>query len=264
MPEFFSHINPFYVLCGVLVGGLVGFTGVGGGSLMTPTLILLFRVVPAVAVGTDLLYAAITNTSGSLVHGFNKTIDWKVVGRLALGSVPTTALSILLLYVIGAESSRGHEIVTKVLGLALLVTAFLLFMRKPLLKWYEEKIGEPNPRLVGRLTVLTGAALGFLVTISSVGAGAIGVTVLVMLYPKMEMRRIVGSDLAHAVPLTFLAGLGHSFLGTIDWTILESLLCGSLPAIVVASIASARMSDTVVRVTLGVVLLIIVLRFWFL
>jgi uncharacterized membrane protein YfcA len=262
--DFLSHINPFFVLCGVLVGGLVGFTGVGGGSLMTPILILLFRVHPAVAVGTDLLYAAITNTSGSLVHGVNKTIDWKVVRRLALGSVPMTALSIFLLYEIGAESRWGHEIVTKVLGLALLVTAVLLFLRKPLLKWYDERIGEPDPRLVARLTVATGAALGLLVTISSVGAGAIGVTVLVMLYPKMPTQRIVGSDLAHAVPLTFLAGLGHSLLGTIDWTILGSLLCGSLPAIVVASIASARMSDTVVRVVLGIVLLAVVIRFWFL
>src|ERR1700741_3822959 len=221
MSEFFSHIDPFYVLCGVLVGGLVGFTGVGGGSLMTPTLILLFRVHPAVAVGTDLIYAAVTNTSGSLVHGFNRTIDWKVVGRLALGSVPMTVLSILLLYLLGADSAMGHQIVTKVLGLALLVTAFLLFMRKPLLQWYERKVGEPDPRLVGRLTTLTGAVLGFLVTISSVGAGAIGVTAVVMLYPKMETRRIVGSDLAHAVPLTFLAGLGHSLLGTIDLHILE-------------------------------------------
>ncbi|HWA92813.1 MAG TPA: sulfite exporter TauE/SafE family protein [Rhizomicrobium sp.] len=264
MPDILSHIDPFFVLCGVLVGGLVGFTGVGGGSLMTPTLILLFRVPPAVAVGTDLIYAAITNGSGSLVHGYNRTIDWKVVGRLAFGSVPMTALSIFLLYEIGAESKWGHEIVTKVLGLALFVTAILLFLRKPLLRWYERRVGEPDPKLVGRLTIATGAALGLLVTISSVGAGAIGVTALVMLYPKMPTQRIVGSDIAHAVPLTFLAGLGHSFLGTIDGLILVSLLCGSLPAIVVASIASARMSDTVVRVVLGLVLLAVVIRFWFL
>jgi uncharacterized membrane protein YfcA len=151
-----------------------------------------------------------------------------------------------------------------VLGLALLVTAVLLFMRKPLLRWYDAHMPEMSPRLQSRLTTLTGAVLGTLVTLSSVGAGAIGVTLLVMLYPKMPARQIVGSDLAHAVPLTLLAGLGHTLLGSIDMQILVSLLCGSLPAIVVASVASARMSDTIVRVTLGIVLLIVVLRFWFL
>ncbi len=264
MTYFFNHIDPMFVLAGVLVGSVVGFTGVGGGSMMTPILILIFGVSPSTAVGTDLLYAAITNASGSAVHGANKTIDWKIVGRLALGSVPMTALSILLLYYIGVDSKLSHGIVTKVLGLALLVTAILLFSRKPLMEWYEKNVPEPNPVLVARLTTLVGAILGLLVTISSVGAGAIGVTALVMLYPKMEARRIVGSDIAHAVPLTLLAGLGHSFLGTVDMHILISMLCGSLPAIVVASIASARMSDTVVRVALGVVLLIVVLRFWFL
>lgn len=264
MTYLFNHIDPLFVLAGVLVGSVVGFTGVGGGSMMTPILILIFGVSPSTAVGTDLLYAAITNCSGSLVHGWNRTIDWKIVGRLALGSVPMTALSIVLLYYIGVDSKLSHGIVTKVLGLALLLTAILLFSRKPLMKWYEENIPEPNPRLVARLTTLTGAILGLLVTISSVGAGAIGVTALVMLYPRLEARRIVGSDIAHAVPLTLLAGIGHSLLGTVDMHILISMLCGSLPAIVVASIASARMSDTVVRVALGVVLLLVVLRFWFL
>jgi uncharacterized membrane protein YfcA len=264
MQYLIAHINPLFVLCGILVGAIVGFTGVGGGSLMTPILILVFGVNPSTAVGTDLLYAAITNASGSLVHGANKTINWGVVGRLALGSVPMTALSILLLYKLGVDSRASHEIVTKVLGFALLITAVLLFMRKPLLKWYETNVPEVNPKLVARLTTLTGALLGVLVTLSSVGAGAIGVTMLVMLYPKMPARQIVGSDLAHAVPLTLLAGLGHTLLGSIDMQILISLLCGSLPAIVVASVASARMSDTIVRVTLGIVLLIVVLRFWFL
>ena len=264
MQDFFSNIDPLYVLSGVLVGGLVGFTGVGGGSLMTPLLILVFGVHPASAVGTDLLYAAATKTGGTFVHGWNRTIDWKVVGRLALGSVPMTALSVLLLYYLGVDSKVAQGIITKVLGVALLATAILLFMRKPLMRWYDEKIGEPNPALVMKLTVLTGAILGVLVTLSSVGAGAIGVTALVMLYPKMPAQRIVGSDIAHAVPLTLLAGIGHSILGTINLHILLSLLCGSIPAIIIASIASARTSDTVVRITLGVVLLVVCLRFWFL
>jgi uncharacterized membrane protein YfcA len=264
MDSLFAHIDPLYVLSGVLVGALVGFTGVGGGSLMTPLLILVFGVHPASAVGTDLLYAAATKTAGTAVHGWNKTIDWKIVGRLALGSVPMTALTVLLLYWLGVDSKAVQGIITKTLGVALLATAILLFLRKPLMRWYDKKVGEPNPAAVSRLTILTGAVLGVLVTLSSVGAGAIGVTALVMLYPKMPAQRIVGSDIAHAVPLTLLAGLGHSILGTIDLHILVSLLCGSIPAIVVASVASARTSDTVVRVALGLVLLAVCARFWFL
>ena len=260
----FEHIDWQYVLSGVLVGALVGFTGVGGGSLMTPILILVFGIHPATAVGTDLLYASVTKTAGSAVHGFNGTIDWKVVGRLALGSVPMTALTILLLYWLGIDSKATQLIVTKVLGVALLLAAISLFLRKPLMRLYERRGAQMPDARVRWLTVATGAVLGVLVTISSVGAGAIGVTVLVFLYPKMEARRIVGSDVAHAVPLTLLAGLGHSILGTVNYAMLASLLVGSLPAIVVASIAAARASDTTVRVALGVVLLLVCARFWFL
>jgi len=264
MQDFIAHLNPFYVLCGVLIGGLTGFTGVGGGALMTPILILLFGVPSPVAVGTDLLYAAVTNSSGSVVHAVNRTIKWRIVGLLALGSVPMTGFSIALLYWLGADSNITHVLVTRVLGFALFVTAILLFARKPLMRWHERHLSFIEPRHVARATVATGAILGLLVTISSTGAGAIGVTALLLLYPNLPPRHVVGSGLAHAVPLTFLAGIGHSFLGTIDWGILTSLLCGSLPAIVVASIASARTSDTAVRVTLGIVLLVVVVKFWFL
>src|ERR1700742_4211438 len=162
-----AHADPLYVLSGVLVGALVGFTGVGGGSLMTPILILVFGVHPSTAVGTDLLYASVTKTGGSIVHGYNKTIDWRVVGLLALGSVPMTALSVLALYYLGVDSKAVQGIITKTLGFALFFTAFSLFLRKPLMKWYDANIGEPNPKLVTRLTVLTGAVLGVLVTLSS-------------------------------------------------------------------------------------------------
>jgi uncharacterized membrane protein YfcA len=263
MSHIFDHINYMYVLSGVLVGGLVGFTGVGGGSLMTPILILVFGIHPASAVGTDLIYASITKTGGSLVHGYNKTIDWRVVGRLALGSVPATALTVLALYELKIDSKATSALITNVLGFALLFTAISLLFRKPLMRWYGARVQEINPVLVRNLTVLTGVVLGVLVTLSSVGAGAIGVMALVLLYPKMEARRIVGSDIAHAVPLTLIAGLGHSILGTIDYTILTSLLVGSIPAIIVASIASARMSDTTIRVALAIVLLAVVARFWF-
>lgn len=263
MVSFLQSLDPLYVLSGVLVGGLVGMTGVGGGSLMTPLLILLFHVHPATAVGTDLIYASVTKAGGSLVHGYNKTIDWRVVGRLAMGSLPATALTVLLLYFLKVDSATAKSLITKVLGLAILFTAASLLFRKQLMRWYDNRIGELPAPLVFKLTVLTGAVLGVLVTLSSVGAGAIGVVALVMLYPKMPARQIVGSDIAHAVPLTLVAGLGHSILGSIDFHILASLLAGSIPAIIVMSMVSARASDTAVRVALAVVLLAVCIRFWF-
>jgi uncharacterized membrane protein YfcA len=263
MMSFLQSLDPLYVLSGVLVGGLVGMTGVGGGSLMTPLLILLFNVHPATAVGTDLIYASITKTGGSLVHGYNKTIDWRVVGRLALGSLPATALTVVLLYFLNVDSATAKSLITKVLGLAILFTAMSLLFRKQLMRWYDHRVGELPAPLVFKLTVATGFVLGVLVTLSSVGAGAIGVVALVMLYPKMPARRIVGSDIAHAVPLTLVAGLGHSFLGSIDFHILTSLLAGSIPAIIVMSMVSARASDTAVRVALAIVLVAVCLRFWF-
>jgi uncharacterized membrane protein YfcA len=257
-------IDPLYVISGILVGGLVGFTGVGGGSLMTPILILVFGIHPASAVGTDLLYASATKTAGSAVHGFNRTINWRVVLRLATGSVPMTVLTVALLYWLGIDSKATQSLITKVLGVALLITAISLFARKSLMRLYDQRIGELDPKLVGPLTILVGGILGCLVTISSVGAGAIGVTALVFLYPRMRAQVIVGSDIAHAVPLTLLAGLGHTILGTIDFHILGSLLVGSIPAIIIASIASARTSDNVIRIALALVLLVVCARFWFL
>ena len=261
--EFLLGINPLYVLSGVIVGALVGFTGVGGGSLMTPLLILAFGVSPTSAVGTDLLYAAATKTAGTAVHGFNKTIDWKVVFRLASGSVPMTILTVAFLYWLGIESKSAQALITKVLAVAILLTALSLLMRKPLMRLYDRRIGELDPKITVPLTVIAGGILGVMVTISSVGAGAIGVTALVFLYPKMQMQRIVGSDIAHAVPLTLLAGLGHSVLGTIDFTILGSLLIGSIPAIIIASMASARVSENVIRIALALVLLAVCARLFF-
>ena len=254
-------IDPLYVLSGFLVGALVGFTGVGGGSLMTPILILLFGIHPASAVGTDLLYAGLTKTGGSVVHGFNRNIDWKIVGRLSLGSVPMTLLTIGALSVLGIDSKPVKSLITNVLCVALLLTALSLLFRAPLMRWYERRIGEPDPKLVRMLTIATGAVLGVLVTISSVGAGAIGVTALVLLYPRMNTQRIVGSDIVHAVPLTLLAGLGHSILGSIDVRVLVSLLCGSLPAITLASMATTKVPEGAVRVTLACVLLLVSGRF---
>lgn len=256
-------IDPLYVLSGVLVGALVGFTGVGGGSLMTPLLILAFGVHPSSAVGTDLLYAAITKTAGSAVHERNRTIDWTVVKRLALGSLPMAALTVWSLYGLGVDSKPMQALITRVLAGALLVTAILLIARKPLMRFHASRVGQIDPRLVAALTVLTGAVLGVMVTVSSVGAGAIGVTALVLLYPNMPSQRIVGSDIAHAVPLTLIAGIGHSILGTVDLHLLLSLLCGSVPAIVLASLATVKVPESLVRGALASVLLLVCARFWF-
>ncbi|MBS0278730.1 MAG: sulfite exporter TauE/SafE family protein [Proteobacteria bacterium] len=263
MLDFLLHVDPLFVLSGILVGGLVGMTGVGGGALMTPILVLLFGMHPATAVGTDLLYASITKASGSIVHGYNRTVDWRIVGRLALGSIPATALTIVALYFMDVDGKATQILITRVLAFALLFTSLALLVRKPLMRWYSTHIPEMAPDRVRKLTILTGAILGVLVSLSSVGAGAIGVTALVFLYPKMEARRIVGSDIAHAVPLTLVAGLGHSALGLINWHVLGSLLVGSIPAIIVMSIVSARASDTAVRVTLALVLIAVCVRFWF-
>jgi uncharacterized membrane protein YfcA len=251
-----AWINPLYSLSGFFVGMLVGLTGVGGGSLMTPLLVVLFGIHPATAVGTDLLYAAVTKSVGTMVHGFGRSVDWRLVGRLAAGSVPTTLATGLLLYWLGAGSGSSH-LVSVVLGVALLLTAVLLLTRTWLLAWLGPLVPPEGPRNAVALTVLTGAVLGVLVTLSSVGAGALGVTALILLYPRMPITRIVGSDIAHAVPLTLLAGSLHWLSGSVDWPLLGSLLSGSIPGIIIGSLIAVRVPDRVVRPAMACVLLIV-------
>ena len=262
--EFLQSINPLYSLSGFCVGVLVGMTGVGGGSLMTPLLILLFGIHPATAVGTDLLYASATKTGGTVVHGFAKTIDWRVVGRLAMGSVPMTALTLVTLAQLGIHGSAANQLITVVLGAALLATATVLVLRKVIVKFYGEHIGKLSPKHTKWLTVAVGGVLGVLVSISSVGAGALGVTALILLYPHLPTVRIVGSDIAHAVPLTFVAGIGHWWLGSVDWMLFGSLLVGSLPGIVLGSLVSVRVPDAVLRYLLAAVLIVVAAKLWFL
>ncbi len=239
------------------VGFLVGMTGVGGGSLMTPLLILLFGIHPATAVGTDLLYAGATKSAGTAIHGLNRNIDWGVVGRLAAGSVPMIAATLFALSHFDIYGSAVKAVMTAVLSGALFATAAFLIFRKKILAFYASHIGELNPRRTASLTILIGAVLGFLVSISSVGAGALGVTAMLLLYPRLPTARIVGTDIAHAVPLTLLAGLGHWMLGSIDWRLLEFLLAGSLPGIVIGSHFSVRVPDVVVRFSLATVLIVV-------
>jgi uncharacterized membrane protein YfcA len=250
----FSAIDPLFMLSGFFVGLLVGQTGVGGGSLMTPILVILFGIHPATAVGTDLLYASATKFAGTLVHGLNHTVDWRVVRRLATGSVPATVITLLMIrhYDIGGPAS-GRAI-SLVLGIMLLLTALSLIFRQRFLSMMGPTLDRITPRQAARLTVLAGALLGIAVTVSSVGAGALGVTVLLMLYPRVPMVVIVGSDIAHAVPLTLVAGIGHWWLGSVDWPLLTSLLSGSIPGIVLGSYVSAHVPDTVLRPLLATVL----------
>jgi uncharacterized membrane protein YfcA len=252
-----QSIDPHYAIAGFIVGALVGVTGVGGGSLMTPILIVLFGVSPATAVGTDLLFAAATKTVGSFVHGFNHTIEWRVVRRLAVGSLPATAFALVILSLLHMSAGGARHVITAILTLALILTAGVLIARNRISALYAERLSGLDERSTAILTVAMGAVLGVLVTFSSVGAGAIGVTALVLLYPGISMARIVGSDIAHAVPLTLVAGLGHGAMGSLDLHTLVSLLVGSFPGIFVGSSISARVPDLVLRYVLAAVLLVV-------
>jgi len=250
-------IDPLYSISGFGVGLLVGMTGVGGGSLMTPLLILLFGVHPATAVGTDLLYAAATKTGGSLVHGLARSIDWPMVRRLATGSIPATVVTLSLLSLLNLNSVAARSLVTIVLCAALFVTAGVLIFRKTILNYYRGRFPALDPHKTALATIFVGAVLGVLVSISSVGAGAIGVMALVILYPKMPMARIVGSDIAHAVPLTLIAGMGHWIFGAVDWHIMGSLLVGSLPGIFLGSYLTTRVPEPALRLLLAATLILV-------
>ncbi len=224
---------------------------------MTPLLILLFGIHPATAVGTDLLYAAATKTVGSAVHGFNRTIDWRVVRRLATGSVPMTVMTIAVLDRIDIHSPAARNLITIVLSFALFVTAATLVFREKIVARYATRIGALPAKRVAVLTISVGAVLGVMVSITSVGAGAIGVTALVLLYPQLPTARIVGSDIAHAVPLTLAAGIGHWFLGSINFDVLLSLLVGSIPGILIGSYAAARIPEKALRLVLAATLVVV-------
>ena len=248
-----------YPLAGFAVGGIVGLTGVGGGSLMTPLLVLLFGVSPAVAVGTDLLYAAVTKTGGTLAHSLKGTVDWTITRALALGSIPAAALTLWLVQrFLPGGLGGASQLISFSLGIALVLTAVALIFRQKIQSFAQRHASStPNPRRTFGLTVLTGAILGVLVSISSVGAGALGVTALFFLYPSLPAHRIVGSDIAHAVPLTLVAGLGHWILGGVDGVLLGSLLLGSLPGIWLGSHVSSRIPEKVLRPVLAGMLVLI-------
>ena len=278
-----------YIVSGLLVGILVGLTGVGGGSLMTPLLVFLFGFKPATAVGTDLLFAALTKTGGVWVHHTkHSSVDWRIVRWLSLGSLPFAVATLFALNHFAKIGKETTGMITLTLGIALLLTAASILVRSLLIRRdqknavnviaisdieeetetelaQDERIDEIARGRFNRwqipATVLTGAVLGVLVTLTSVGAGALGTIVLLFLYPKMLTVKIVGTDLAHAIPLTAVAGFGHWMLGNVDFLLLGSLLIGSLPGIWGGSHLSAKLPERFLRPILAVLLLIIGLKF---
>ncbi|PKO53582.1 MAG: hypothetical protein CVU27_01200 [Betaproteobacteria bacterium HGW-Betaproteobacteria-20] len=257
-----------YIFAGFAVGLLVGITGVGGGSLMTPLLVFLFGFKAAVAVGTDLLYAAITKTGGVFVHhNTHKSVDWRVVSWMSLGSLPSAVTTIFVIRHLIKIEKDVTGIITYTLGVALILTAVALLIRSYITR---KKIREIENSLIssGRfkqmqipLTISVGVVLGALVTISSVGAGVLGTLALLFLYPKMSTLKVVGTDLAHAIPLTAVAGFGHWTLGHVNFELLGTLLIGSLPGIWIGSHVSVKIPEKVLRPILATLLLIIGLKF---
>ena len=248
------------ILSGFLVGGLVGLTGVGGGSLMTPLLVLIFGIHPITAVGTDLLYAAVTKTGGTLVHHRRGTIDWQITRRLATGSIPAAIITVIVLYELGVRGGASPRLITILLACMLIVTAICVLAHRKLRMMTSVRPSKPDQRCVAICTIGAGIILGVLVTLSSVGAGAIGMTALVLLYPGTPIAKLVGSDIAHAVPLTLVAGIGHWLLGSVNWFLLLSLLLGSLPGIYLGSHFAASVPDAILRPLLAATLLLVGVR----
>ncbi|MDP9811822.1 putative membrane protein YfcA [Rhizobium tibeticum] len=255
-----SSFDPLYSLSGLFVGALVGITGVGGGSLMTPLLVLVFGIHPATAVGTDLLYAAVTKTAGTAVHGMHGRVNWRVVGCLAAGSVPAALLMLWLMAGVDRKSVDVAHTITTALGWLLVMTAFMLVFRKQVLALALRSIGErssPKPITIAIWTTVLGLVLGILVTLTSVGAGALGVTVLLVLYPRLDVREIVGSDIVHAVPLTLIGGMGYWMIGEIDWGMLFALLVGSIPGIIAGSLIAPKLHERTIRIVLALTLAVV-------
>jgi uncharacterized protein len=253
-------IDPLYALSGLSVGFLIGLTGVGGGSLMTPLLILVFGIHPASAVGTDLLYAAATKSAGTIAHHANDSVEWKIVGRLALGSIPATILTILIFHHFGASGPTAAAVISITLGVALVLTALMLLFKGPIVRAAVRRNPDFGLNSSILYTIAVGVVVGVLVSISSVGAGALGTSALFFLYPRLPAAKIVGTDIAHAVPLTLIAGLGHAWLGTVHLHLLASLLAGSIPGIVAGSIVTRFTSEAVLRPALAVILAVVGVR----
>ena len=259
----------YFVLAGRLVGFCVGVTGVGGGSLMTPIL-LMMRVEPHIAIGTDLLYAAISKFCGSLVHARKLNIVWPIVLWLAVGSIPASLLTTWSLDHFGGGAKEYKKMLTMVLGGMLILTGASIVFRQQIEQFFNKRRApvvqdqDEHQAVVIRnkyRMILMGILLGVLVTLSSVGAGAFGIMALVLLFPNLPMIRIIGSDVAHAVLLTLVAGLGHMKSGNVDLHLLMLLLIGAIPSIIVGTLLSSKLPDRIIRPILGVTLLLLGINF---
>jgi len=255
------HQIPFYAftLAGLFVGFIVGLTGVGGGSLMTPLLIFAFGVKPSLAVGTDLLFASGTKAFGVAKLARSKIVDWSVVRSLCAGSIPASLITVYALHRLSSNDRALQSTITVILGAALLLTAAATLYKAIKGKTRAQlalatSTQDPTRPRHWALPVLFGAAIGALVSLTSVGAGAIGVTVLMLLYPALPLHRIVAADLAYAVPLTLVAGLGHASIGQVDWRLLAALLTGSIPGIWLGTHLVTRTPERVIRSLLSILL----------
>ena len=251
---------------GFVVGTLVGISGVGGGALMTPLLVLSFGIAPQIAVGTDLIFAAVTKTAGLLVHGLCGSVDWQVFRRLSWGSLPAALLTLGYLKQYRSPVME-QELITHVIGVALIVTSAALLCRPFLHQFGGRRRADLPPafkRLQGPCTVLAGAVVGMLVSLTSIGAGTLGATLMVFLYPaRLKPAALVGTDIAHAIPLAFLAGAGHLAIGNVDFSLLGFLLIGSLPGIILGSLISTKAPERLIRVVLAIILALVGARMLF-
>jgi uncharacterized membrane protein YfcA len=255
-----------FSLAGLVVGIAVGATGVGGGSLMTPILILFYGISPSVAVGTDLIYASISKAFGVTLHSHNGSVDWKLVGWMSLGSVPAALLTLVFLHEQPAGKDLDH-LIKLTLSIAIVVTALFTIFQERLMALIRRSPREAeaieSSTWQTPLTVICGVVIGALVTISSVGAGAIGMMVLLLLYPKHAPVRLVGSDLAHAVLITAIDGAGHASLGTVNWPMLWSLLVGAIPGIYIGTRIGFRLQARALkRVISGLLIFVGATMLW--
>jgi len=239
------------IISGFGIGAIVGMTGVGGGSLMTPLLIGVFKLNPAVAIGTDLWFAAATKSGGAWAHHRHGHVDYRITGLLLAGSIPASIATIALMHYTGITKGWASAL-TFSLGIALLLTAVTVAYKAA---WQRVALRLERWLPAARqrnLTIAAGALLGVLVSLSSIGAGAVGATLILMLYPRLPAQRLVGTDIAHAVPLTLVAGLGHATLGHIEWGLLAALLIGSLPGIWLGAQLTKALPERLVRTLLCV------------
>lgn len=249
-------IDTAYALAGALTGFVIGLTGVGGGALMTPILMIFFGVSPTTAIATDLWFAAITKLVGARVHHTNGNVDWQVAKRLWLGSLPMAVL-IVVIVSLGVQVAKVDWL-TKVIGIVVLITAIGLLVAPKLVAYAKgRRIGQPElfKAIQPALTVISGGVLGLSVALTSVGAGALGSVMLLYLYPlRMTPHRLVATDILHAIPLAVVAGLGYLFAGMVDWWMLASLLVGSIPTVLLGSLLAGKIPSRWAQIALALVL----------